>query len=113
MLGLREVQARDAIVPSRRLVEVTRVLRQAAKLHGSPPPMSDAGHALALEPRDQPDWVVGVRCITTRQAAALLGLSDRQVRRLWPLGIASRVGSMLLFDETEVVTLAACRARSA
>lgn len=110
-LGVREVKRRDGINPSPRLVELQRCLASAVGRYRAA--VSLAGHA------DVPDHAAPTGSehpgpedlLTTREAAVILNICERHVRRLAPeLGGATRRGGVLLFDRGAVEALAATRA---
>lgn len=134
-LGVREVTRRDGITPSPRLLELHRRLAAAAEdyrrmsasglgdvRNGAVQAVSSWASAPAFLPgADAHSDGSGVGrgghhpVVTTREAASILGLSDRQVRRLASAGEIgpSRHGKNLLLDRGSVEALAANRAQAA
>jgi hypothetical protein len=105
-LGIRYVKVNDAIAPPPRLLAVASLVRQAADQYR----MSDVRHRArtscpdpaSSNPTDEPHE------ITASQAAQMLGLTDRHVRR-----IASQLGVVrvkpLMFDTAAVQAYASRR----
>lgn len=106
-LGMREVERRDGIVPPARVAEVERLLRQAADLDRLRQRLSPGGRVLGESGGVRPDWEPARR-LTTRQAAAMLQLSERQVRRKAATLGGCLIGPILTFDGDLVAQLAAC-----
>lgn len=99
-LGIRTLSRRDAMPPSQRVQRLHAVLREAAEDYIA----SDHGNQQRAEmPQgaDSEDWKTE-DLITTREAAAVLQLSERQVRNLADELGARRIGRALGFDRTNV-----------
>ena len=99
-------QRRDGISPSRRLRELMIMIRQESTDDSAR--MSRAGHGFPESTPDQAGFEQGV---VTREAADLLGISPRQVRRLAPLLGGKHIGRMLIFDRN-AVERATCELRN-
>jgi hypothetical protein len=101
-VGLRALQRRDGVAPMRRWLTLQHLLKAAADSL-----TSDSGDA-AVGSLDDPALLPAEELINTKQAAALLGLTERHTRTLAVQLGARHAGRALVFDR-QMVALEANR----
>lgn len=94
-LGLRALRCRDGVAPRSRWIELHRSLHDIAAETSA-----DCRYSgnTAMPELDEKTSLVAETSISTREAATILRLKERQVRNLADQLGAQRVGRALLFD---------------
>lgn len=107
--GIRQVTQQDGIAAPSRLTELQRCLAGAVEEYRAS--VSPSGRGDVRELDDRPESGTGPDDhLTTREAAAVLHISERHMRRLSDdVGGSVRRGGVLLYDRAAVEALAATR----